>query len=385
MGAETAIKPFKIEIAEEVLGDLRERLSRTRLAPPSPLAPWEQGTDAEALADLLKSWQHAYDWRDHEAILNGFDQFQVPMETGQVHFIHQRSTHPNARPLLIVHGWPGGVYEFYKLIPMLTQPEKFGGSAEQAFHVIAPSLPGYGFSDAPQEPGWSPRRVAGLFHQLMTEQLGYSDYIVQGGDWGAVVASWVAHDHSCAGLHLNMVGLRPHLDETVQLTEEESAFLRETRRSMQQDMAYQAIQGTRPQSLGYGLQDSPAGLAGWLLEKYRAWSDCSGKWDGSISRDEILTLLTLYWVTGTITSSMRLYYEYRKGDESLTAGQRVACPTGFASFPGEIYRPPRSWVERAYNVVQWADMPSGGHFAALERPKELAAELGKFKKKIENN
>ncbi|HEX7927981.1 MAG TPA: epoxide hydrolase [bacterium] len=375
------MQPFSIHVPDTVLADLRERLVRTRWPDASPHAPWTQGTDLGYLRGLVDYWRTGFDWRASEAALNRFTQFEAAVDGLRLHFIHQRSTHAHARPLLVVHGWPGGVYEFHKLIPRLTQPEQFGGDPKDAFHVIAPSLPGYGFSEAPKQPGENTRAMARRFHTLMTETLGYPHYGVQGGDWGAVVATWLAFDQRgpVTGLHLNMPGLRANLDPAAApLTDEEKAYFKTWERMRAEEFGYMAIQGSRPQSIGYGLNDSPAGLAAWLVEKYRAWSDCGGDPERAITRDEMLTMITIYWATGTITSSMRLYYEFRTGREGLPQGKRVECPTGFADFPKEILRAPERWVRRAYNIVRWTPMPRGGHFAALEQPDALAEDVRAF-------
>jgi len=369
---------FRIDVPDAVLTDLRERLARARWPDYLPAYGWQQGTEPGYLSGLVEYWRTAFDWRVQEARLNGFPQFMADAGEQRLHFIHARSPHPEARPLLVVHGWPGSVAEFCKLIPLLTEPEAHGGRAADAFHVIAPSLPGYAFSPAPQAPGAGARSIAARLHTLMNDVLGYSRYWAQGGDWGSVVTSWLAYDQprAVAGLHLNMAGLRPTLaPNDPPPREEERAFLAASRARRHEDMAYMAIQGTRPQTLGYALNDSPLGLAAWLVEKYRAWSDCGGELERSFSRDELLTQVTLYWVTGCITSSMRLYYEQRHGEAGLPAGERVEVPTAFADFPAEILRQPRAWVERSYRIVRWTEMPRGGHFAALEEPELLAADI----------
>ena len=380
------VEAFRIAVPEAALQDLLRRLEHARWPDHVPEQGWRQGTDLEYLRGLVDYWRNSYDWRAHEAQLNGFGHFTADMSHGRMHFIHERSPHSAAKPLLLLHGWPGSIYEFYKLLPMLTQPEAHGGSAEHAFHVVAPSLPGYGFSDAPREPGFSPRRVAGVMDTLMREVLGYPRYHAQGGDWGSVIASWLGFDRpsAVAAIHLNMMGLpaRPGPDDPP-LTEGEKSYLADAKKKMSEDMAYMAIQGTRPQTLGYGLNDSPVGLAAWLVEKFRAWTDCGGELENSVSKDELLTNIMIYWVTGSITSSMRLYFEYRHSREALPPGERVACPTGFANFPGEIMSPPRSWVERVYNIQRWTDMAQGGHFAALEAPHALAGDMRAFFADIE--
>lgn len=375
------IEPFRIAVPDEDLRDLRERLGRTRWPTPSPHAGWEQGTALDYLQELVAYWRDRFDWRRQEALLNGFAHFMATIAEQRLHLIHERSPHAQALPLLLVHGWPGSVHEFYKLIPMLTRPEAFGGDPGDAFHVVAPSLPGYGWSPAPEKPGATPRVLARLFARLMGETLGYRRYALQGGDWGSVITSWAALDFpkAAAGLHLNMAGMRPYSGPgSPPLSEEEKAFLGRSRAIWNERFAYFQIQGSRPQSLGYGLTDSPAGLAGWLVEKFRDWSDCGGEIERRFSKDELLTHIMIYWVTGSIASSTRLYYEYRHAGEALGPGQRVECPTGFADFPGEMIRPPRSWLERVYRLEHFREMPRGGHFAAWEEPALLAEDIRAF-------
>ena len=374
-------RPFRIDVPESDLDDLRGRLARTRWPTPSPLEPWAQGTDLDYLRELVGYWREEFDWRRQEALLNEFSHFTADVDGQALHFIHQRSPHSEAVPLLIVHGWPGSVFEFYKIVRPLTHPGEHGGEARDSFHVVAPSLPGYGWSAAPTAPGASPRAFGRIFSALMESELGYSRYALQGGDWGSIIASWIAFDRPEAvlGLHLNMAGMRPNTDGGAPpLTEEERAFLAASRIMRGERFAYQAIQGTRPQSLGYGLTDSPAGLAAWIVEKFRDWSDCGGDIERSFSKDELLTNIMIYWCTGTMASSTRLYYEFRHSGEGLPQGQRVETPTGFADFPAEMIRPPRSWIERAYNLVHYREMPSGGHFAALEEPELLVGHIREF-------
>lgn len=372
------IEPFRIVIGEDVLLDLWERIAKARIPDGISAYGWEQGTEPGYLRGLMEYWGNGYDWREQEDQLNRFDQFMGNAGGQPLHFIHIRASDPRSKPLLLLHGWPGSIYEFHKLIPLLNHPQLDGGEGRESFHLVVPSLPGYGFSPAPKEPGASPRQMGKWIAALMREELGYSRYYVQGGDWGSVIGSWIAFDcpEEVAGLHLNMAGLRPRIGEgSPPLSDEEKAFLARAKEKRREEFAYQAIQGTRPQSLGVGLNDSPAGLAAWVVEKFRAWSDCGGVLENSFTRDEIITNLMLYWVTGSITSSMRLYYEYRKAEPSLPPNQRVETPTAFSNFPREILNPPRSWVERAYNLVKWTDMPRGGHFAALEEPELLAEDI----------
>jgi epoxide hydrolase len=373
--------PFTIAIPSATLDDLRQRLERARWPDPSPGYGWNQGTDLAYLQGLVETWRTEFDWLQQEARLNAFPQFTAEVDGLRLHFLHVRSPHASARPLLLLHGWPGNVFEFVKLIPRLVEPEKCGGRAGDALHVVAPSLPGYGFSAAPRAPGGSPRQFAGSMHRLMTEVLEYRSYFAQGGDWGSVIASWLALDRADAvrALHLNMMGLRPNLAPGGEpLSPEEQEFFERAKTLRSEELAYQAIQGTRPQTLGYGLHDSPVGLAAWLVEKFRAWSDCGGDVERALTREEILTLITTYWVTGTITSSLRLYFEFRASRDALAPGQRVEVPVGFADFPREILRVPRALAERAYRIVRWTAMPRGGHFAALEQPELLARDLWAF-------
>ncbi len=373
---------FTIAVPEALLSDLRQRLQRTRWPEQIDAYGWRQGSDLAAVRALADYWRTSYDWRRHEAALNALHHFKTTIEGQELHFIHEPSPQAGATPLLLQHGWPGSFYEFCKIIPMLTRPESHGGQAPRAFHVVVPSLPGYTFSAAPSAPGMTPRRIGALLHTLMRDELGYGHYGVQGGDWGANVTTWMALDQpeSVLGLHLNMQGLRARTGGSDQpLDEDEQAYLTGAQAKFKEDMAYYAIQSTRPQSLGYGLMDSPAGLLGWLLEKFRAWTDCGGNLENALSRDEFLTNLTLYWITGCIASSTRLYYEHvHSGEDVLPKGRRVETPTAFAAFPGEIFMPPRRWVERAYNVVRWTQMPRGGHFAAFEQPALLAADIQAF-------
>ena len=378
-----APEPFRVEVPDAVLSDLGERLARTRWPDQIEAYGWRQGAELGAVKRYVAYWADGYDWRSAEAGLNRLSHFTAPAGGLRIHFVHERSPHEGATPILIQHGWPGSFFEFHKIIEMLTRPERHGGEPGDAFHVVAPSLPGYAFSEAPRKPGMHPGAIGELMHGLMHDVLGYRRYAVQGGDWGALVASAIAltYPESVVGLHLNMQGYRAKTGGAARpLDEEEKAWLGKAREVFAEDMAYFAIQGTRPTSLGYGLTDSPAGLLGWFLEKFTAWTDCDGVLENAVSRDEFLTNLMLYWVTGSIASAARVYYEHihtgRRG--ALEAGERVEVPTAMAVFPREILVGPRQWVERAYNVVRWTEMPRGGHFAAFEQPGLLAADIRAF-------
>ena len=382
MSADSSARPspYSIRIPEEVLTDLRERLVRTRWPDEAPGAGWQYGADLAYVQALCAYWREGYDWRRHEAELNGFRQFTVPLHGIDLHFIHEEGRGPKPLPLLISHGWPGSVWEFHKVIPMLTDPARFGGDPADAFTVVAPSLPGYGFSFAPGQPRFGITEIADAFAALMQDVLGYRRFGAQGGDWGGFITSrlGVAYPERLAGIHVNLLSLRRDLPRPKEPTPEERAYLEDLGAWLRDETGYQWIQGTKPQTLAYGLTDSPAGLAAWIVEKFRAWSDCGGDVERRFTKDELLTNITLYWVTGAINSSFWPYYARYHAPWPIADGQRVEVPTAYAAFPKEIVRPPRSWAERVYNIRRWTVMPSGGHFAALEEPKALVEDLREF-------
>ncbi len=373
-----AIEPFQIDVSDDLLNDLHRRLAATRFSDQIDDAGWDYGTEAGYLQALCRYWERDYDWRAAERGLNRFAQYTTEIDGQRIHFIHQRSSDDSALPLLITHGWPGSVAEFTKIIDPLTAP------GPDAFHVIAPSLPGYAFSGPTHERGWDTRRTAKAFAALMAE-LGYDRYGAQGGDWGSMVTSQIAlvdPDH-LAGIHLNLVIAGPPEGEDFsKLSPSELAALQDTRNYQEFDSGYSKIQSTKPQTLGYGLNDSPAGLAAWIVEKFRTWSDCDGDVERSFTRDDLLTNIMLYWVTGTAHSSARMYYETTRSGRFGTAGERVETPTGCAIFPREIARPPRRWAERHYNVVHWTEMQRGGHFAAMEEPDLLVGDVQDMFRKL---
>ncbi len=372
-----AIVPFTIEVSDEVLTDLRERLARTRWPDQLPDAGWDYGSELSYVQELCTYWRDKFDWRAQEAKLNAWDHFTTTIDGQNLHFLHARSKHADAMPLVLTHGWPGSIVEFLKILPMLTDPEAHGGRAEDAFHVVCPSLPGYGFSGPTVERGWDTQRIAEAEIELM-RRLGYERYGAQGGDWGAIVTTQIGRldpDH-CAGIHLNMIVGLPQSDEG--LSDREKQWVAEFQAFQENETGYQRIQGSKPQTLAYGLNDSPAGLAGWIVEKFRTWSDCDGDVESVHTKDELLTNITLYWVTGTINSSTRLYYEVAKsGRVGFTQG-RIEVPVAAAIFPGELYKTPRKWAEATYNVQQWSVFEKGGHFAAMEQPAALAGDIRKF-------
>ena len=369
-----------IDVPEEQLADLRSRLRATRWPEAVPGSGWDYGTDLAYLQDLCRSWAEEFDWRAAEARLNAWDHFRTVVDGEHLHYVHVPSPHPGALPLLLTHGWPGSVVEFLGVLGPLTDPPAYGGNAADAFSVVAPSIPGYGWSGPTRQRGWDIRRVARALAALMAE-LGYERYGAQGGDWGGIATAHlgVLDAEHLVGLHLNMANApRPRGFDDASLSNDEQCDLAEMREFRQRETGYQAIQGTKPQTLAYALNDSPAGLAGWIVEKFRAWSDCGGDVESAIPRDDLLTNLTVYWVTGTAGSSARLYYETFSGGEPVLPTERVGTPTAVARFPREIYRPPRRWVEEAFDLRRWTVMPRGGHFAALEQPELLVDDVRAF-------
>ncbi|MFK7864005.1 MAG: epoxide hydrolase family protein [Pseudohongiellaceae bacterium] len=378
------IQPFTIEIPDSSLEDLAHRLALTRLPDQLNAEPWLYGTDLTYLKELLSYWQNQFDWRAQEKKLNSFDQFTTQIDDLKIHFIHQRSKKTDAIPLLLVHGWPGSISEFNRIIGPLTSPEDHGLDSTDSFHVIAPSLPGFGFSEKPSEAGFSPEKIAHLFAELM-QTLGYETYAIAGGDWGAVINRHLANTfpERLIGLHSNMILAAPPADPNrraaVTVLENE---LREDRKTvMRNEFAYQQIQGTKPQSLGYSLNDSPAGLAAWIVEKFHGWTDLSPSTSRNlterIAMDDLLTNISIYWHTQTITSSMRIYYENRDTPPMKEMGV-ITVPTGAAVFPADIYITPKAWAEESYDIKHWTIMPQGGHFAAMEEPELYLRDLQEF-------
>jgi pimeloyl-ACP methyl ester carboxylesterase len=376
---------FTIQVPDSVLEDLRDRLARTRFPDQLEGASWEYGTELSYLRELVRYWRDQYDWREHERRLNSFDHYKAQVRDLDLHFIHQRSPEPNALPLIITHGWPGSVFEFHKILGPLTDPAAHGGKSEDAFHVVCPSMPGYGFSAAPKRPGFDIREMA-LTNAALMAQLGYKRYGAQGGDWGSPVTAQLARiaTEHVLGIHLNMLIVGPPAgatDPTAGVTPEELPWLADLANLRKHETGYQRIQSTKPQSLGYGLNDSPAGLAAWIVEKFRGWSDCNGDVESRFTRDELLTNVMIYWVTESITSSTRLYYETQHS-RSHTPDPRVEVPTAVAIFPKEPFKAPRAWVEPAFNLKRFTRFPSGGHFAALEEPAALVDDIRVFFKAL---
>lgn len=374
-------RPFHLHIDDAAIADLRDRLARTRLPDQAPDAPWAYGTDVGYLRELIGYWRDGFDWRAEEARLNAFPQFKVPLHGIDVHYLHVPGVGPDPKPLLLSHGWPGSVFEFLEIIPRLTDPARFGGRAEDALTVIAPSLPGYGLSFEPNQTRLGIVEIADCFADLMTKVLGYPKFFAQGGDWGAFVTSVLGQRHAdkMAGIHLNMLAVRPDRQAVADATPEELRYAEEVAVWQKEETGYMTIQGTRPQTLAYGLTDSPAGLAAWIAEKFHIWTDHTGNFETIVSRDHLLANISLYWFTGAIGSSFWPYYDRLHGPWPIPDGTTVDVPAGYAAFPREIRRPPRSIAARTYtDIRQWTVMPKGGHFAAMEQPAALARDVADF-------
>jgi pimeloyl-ACP methyl ester carboxylesterase len=374
-----AIVPFKIHVSDAVFADLKRRLARTRFPDEIPGSGWDYGTNLKYLEELVAYWRDRFDWRAAERRLNQFDQFKTSIDGLDIHFIHQRSRNGNALPLVLTHGWPGSFVEFTKVIGPLTDPVAHGGRAEDAFHVVAISLPGFGFSGKPVEPGYGPEKIAGIVAKLMA-RLGYVRYGAQGGDWGSAISRFVAIDDAShvAGLHLNFCLAAPPAgvrDPNEGIPAAELERMRARQVFFEGERGYFQIQSTKPQTIGFALDDSPAGLAAWIVEKFRSWCDCDGDVEKKFTKDDLLTNITLYWATKTATSSARIYYENQR---AAGPQARVEVPTACAVFPKEINIPPRRWVEGRYNLTRWTEMPRGGHFAAMEEPALFVEDVRAF-------
>jgi pimeloyl-ACP methyl ester carboxylesterase len=373
-------RPFRIAVSDEILDDLEMRLSRVRWPDEAPDAPWKYGSSVAYLKELTGYWRDQFDWRKQEAELNQFSHFTAPVGGIDLHFIHEQGKGPNPMPLLLSHGWPGSIVEFRQIIPMLTDPACFGGDPADSFTIVAPSLPGYGFSFKPGQKRVGIEGIADMFDTLMKDILGYQRFGAQGGDWGAIITTALGYKHpqDLFGVHVNMLVAGRDPKAVANPTAEEAEYFRALAHWMAEEAGYQWIQGTRPQTLAFGLTDSPAGLAAWIVEKFRAWSDCGGEVETAISKDAMLTNIMLYWATGAINSSFWPYYDRRHAPPVIPPGVRMKTPLGYAAFPHEIMRPPRSLAEKIYDIRRWTVMEKGGHFAALEQPELLAREIRAF-------
>jgi len=367
------ITPFEISVSDAEVEDLKRRLATTRWPEAETVDDWSQGIPLAYVQEVCAYWGEKYDWRAREAKLNQFAQFKTEIDGLGIHFIHVRSVEPNAMPLVITHGWPGSVVEFQKVIGPLTDPVAYGGKAEDAFHVVCPSMPGYGFSDKPAATGYGVDKIADTWAALMA-RLGYDRYVAQGGDWGAMVTNQIGlrDTEHCAGIHLNMPIVAPDPETMSDLTPLEQRALAGMQHYQDFDSGYSKQQSTRPQSLGYGLVDSPSGQAAWILEKFWSWTDCDGHPENVLTRDELLDNVMLYWWPATGASSARLYWE-SFNQPSLDT---VTVPTGCSIFPKEIFQCSRRWAEKKFtNLVHWNELDAGGHFAAFERPETYVDEV----------
>ena len=377
-------QPFRIDVADETLQRIRDKVAQYPWHEMPDDGGWGYGTNMDYLKEFCAYWLEQYDWRKHEADLNRFAHYRTDVDGIDLHFIHEPGSGPAPMPLIISHGWPGSVVEFNDIIEPLAHPERFGGSVDDAFEVIAPSLPGFGFSGRPPRP-YGPRKMAGVFNQLMTDVLGFDGYLAQGGDWGGAISSWLGFDHApaCRAIHINIMTMR-HPDGP-QGAEEEAWAAQFERDQVMQD-GYRTQQATRPQTLSYAMMDSPVGVAAWLIEKFHDWSDIDGDdIESAHSKDALLTNIMVYLVTGSFNTASWIYYGRREegGRVMSPEGKRVEVPTAVALFPAEMLAwPPRSYVERVYNVTQWSEMSRGGHFAALEQPGLLIDDLRGFARSL---
>jgi pimeloyl-ACP methyl ester carboxylesterase len=383
------VETFTIDVPDAVLDDLRDRIRRTRWPDQVPGVGWSQGTDMDYLQQLLGYWADGYDWRAAEAALNRHPQFLVTVDGVPIHVVHARARRGTGIPIVLTHGWPSTYVEYLPLVPLLTDPATHGLDGP-AFDVVLPSLPGYGFTRRPNRTGVTSRYTAGLWHGLMRE-LGYERYAAGGGDFGSSVATYMGLDAPgpMIGLHLSNLDVWPYLGpEVASLSSVEQAYQTENDEWASVERGYSSIQSTKPQTVGYGLNDSPAGLAAWLLEKWRSWTDSHGDLGGRFERDFLLTMLTIYWATETITPSMRDYYDNRWNGVRLAPNDRVRVPTAVAVFSREFVpegEPPREWAERIYDIRRWTPMPSGGHFAPIEEPHMVAGDIVAFFAELEGD
>ncbi|KFA93820.1 epoxide hydrolase family protein [Archangium violaceum] len=370
-------RPYRIDVPQDVLTDLHRRLDNTRFPDPLPGGPWAHGADLSYVRELCTYWRHQYDWRRHEAELNRYPQFMCEVDGVDIHFWHVRGKGPSPLPLLLTHGWPGSIHDFHHLIGPLTDPAAHGGDAADAFDVVIPSLPGHGFSGKPREPGWNASRVAAAFDRLMTEHLGHPRYGAQGGDWGGIVSTILGAEHAehLVGIHLNMALAGPPPGE--EQSELARAYGQKAAMLLATELSHTQVQSTKPMSLTIGQSDSPAGLAAWIVEKFRTWSDCDGELERVLSKDWLLTNLMFYWATNSAASAANLYYE-TFGVRRVEQSGPVRVPTAVAVFPKEIPLPPRHWLEARYNLRRYTEMARGGHFASVDAPELFLEDVRAF-------
>ena len=380
----TACRPFEVAVSDETLADIRRRVQDFPWHEMPEDGGWDYGTNLTYMKELCAYWLDGFDWRKQEAALNRFSHFIAPVDGIDMHFLYEKGSSAQSMPLLISHGWPGSIVEFMEIVEPLAHPERFGGDAEDAFDVIAPSLPGFGYSGSPPRP-YGPRRMAAVLNGLMTDVLGYRGYLAQGGDWGGAISSWLGFDHApaCRAIHINILTMRHAAGAQ---TDEEREWEAKFERDQIMEDGYRTQQATRPQTLSYAMMDSPVGIAAWLVEKFNSWSDTEeGDIESVYSKDELLTNIMVYVTTRTFNTASWIYYGRREeGGRILSADRRrVEVPTACALFPAEMLAwPPRPYVERLYNVQQWTEMPRGGHFAALEQPELLVDDIRRFARSL---
>ena len=376
----TGLKEFKLDISDTDLDDLKYRLKNTRLPDQAPVKPWVTGTDLNWFKSLLDHWKNHYNWKKSEKELNQFLQYKMNISDVNIHFIKSEGKTKNTIPLLLLHGWPGSIFEFLDIIPMLNDPVKFKIGSDISFTVIAPSLPGFGLSFQANQKRFGVEEIADILLDLML-RLGYEKFFIQGGDWGSMIGTRMSYMYpdNILGLHLNMLSLRREFDKNKNISAEEKDYINQVKKWRPEGMGYQAIQGSRPQTLAYGLMDSPAGLAAWICEKYYEWTDCEGIPENSISFDRMLANISLYWFTGAIGSSFWPYYARNHRPWFIPDGAKIITPVGYCEFPKEMLKPKRLLAEKTYtNIVKWSKKGQGGHFAALENPTVLAKEFIDF-------
>ncbi|WP_238881762.1 epoxide hydrolase family protein [Clostridium sp. YIM B02551] len=381
-----SIERFNIKVSDEVLNDLKYRLKNVKWPYQLEGLGFERGTDINYLKSLVSYWRDEFDWRAQEAELNSLSQFHCEVDGIDIHFVHEKGKGPNPTPIILTHGWPDSYIRYKKLIPLLTDPAKYGGNPEDSFDVIVPSIPGFGFSSKPKNGGMNNSSVSELWAKLMTEKLGYNKFSAAGGDVGSGVTRYLALNHPelLIGIHLTDVGIIKTLmtsQDTLVLSEEEALYKKNASKWISEEGAYISIQSTKPQTLAYGLSDSPVGLAAWIIEKFRDWSDCKGDLSRRFTNDELLTNIMIYWITNTIGSSANIYYE---NTHSLPQIGPIDVPTGMTIFPADILLPPKEWVKRNLNITRWTALPRGGHFTAMEEPELLAEEIRAFFKSYRN-
>jgi len=374
------IEPFTLAMTDDVLADLRGRLDAVRWPDKEPVGDWSQGVPLAQMKRLISYWRETYDWRRCEAMLNGFGQYRTVIDGLGIHFLHIRSPNPDALPMLMTHGWPGSVLEFCKMIGPLTDPARYGGNSGDAFHLVLPSLPGFGFSDKPAETGWTLERIVAAWPILM-KRIGYTRYVAQGGDWGALITSMLGAQRAegLAAIHVNLPVVLPE-GPYENLSADEAAMMAAMEHFVRWEAGASVLQASRPQTIGYALADSPVGQAAWIYEKFWAWTDCDGDPTNILTLDEMLDNITLYWLTNTAASSAQLDWESYHG---AFMAKTIEIPTGCSIFPKELYRAPRSWADRCLlNIIHWNELDKGGHFAAFEQPAIFVDELRTCFRKI---